>query len=346
MMSSDFNRQCPAGTAAYTVRAGDTLYLIANRFNTTVQTIIAANPGIVPERLFIGQVICVPQVQPPLPACPPGSTTYVIQRGDTLAAIAARFNTTVQVLLDANPGIIPERLYIGQVICVPQPQPVCPIGTSPYEIKSGDTLAAIAGRFNITVRDILNANPGVAPERLYLGQVICVPQPESGEPGCPTMNYYVISRGDTLAIIARIFNVTVQQLINANPGINPYGLYVGQVICIPAAPSAVRITISIAAKTLSLYREGRFVRSYPVATGKPRTPTPRGTFTIVNKQVNPGGPFGTRWMGLSKPHYGIHGTNNPASIGTAASNGCVRMYNDDVNDLFNQVPVGAVVIIY
>ncbi len=290
MMNSYFNRQCPVGTISYTVRAGDSLYLIANRFNSTVQALITANPGIVPERLYIGQVICVPQVQPS--------------------------------------------------------QTVCPIGTSPYEIKSGDTLASIAARFNITVSDILTANPGIVPERLYIGQVICIPQPKSGEPECPTKNYYVIGRGDTLTAIARIFNVTVQQLINANPGINPNIISVGQVICIPAAPSPVRIIISIAAKTLSLYREGRLVRSYPVATGKPTTPTPRGTFTIINKQVNPGGPFGTRWMGLSEPHYGIHGTNNPASLGTAASNGCVRMYNDDVNELFNQVPVGTVVTIY
>ncbi|NLP13649.1 MAG: LysM peptidoglycan-binding domain-containing protein [Clostridium sp.] len=325
------------------MRAGDTLYLIAQRFNTTVQAILAANPSIVPERLYIGQVICVPQAQT---TCPVGSTTYVIRSGDTLAAIARRFNTTVQALLAANPGIVPERLYIGQVICVPQPASGCPIGTSPYEIKAGDTLANIAARFNIPLRDLLNANPGVVPERLYIGQVICIPQPKAEEPSCPTLNFYVIRRGDTLATIAGIFNVTVQQIINVNPGINPYALYVDQVICIPASPSPTRIVISIATKTLSLYREGRLVRSYPVATGKPTTPTPRGTFTIVNKQINPGGPFGTRWMGLSKPHYGIHGTNNPASIGTAASNGCVRMYNEDVNVLFNQVAVGTVVNIY
>lgn len=343
MMNMNFSRQCPSGTAAYTIRAGDTLYLIAQRFNTTVQAILAANPGVVPESLYIGQVICIPQTQP---ICPAGSTTYVVRSGDTLAAIARRFNTTVQALLAANPGIIPERLYIGQVICVPQPVSGCPIGSSPYEIKGGDTLANIAARFNIPLRDLLNANPGVVPERLYIGQVICIPQPQAAEPSCPTLNFYVIRRGDTLATIAGIFNVTVQQIINANPGINPYALYVDQVICIPTSPSPARITISLAAKTLSLYREGRLVRSYPVATGKPTTPTPRGTFTIVNKQINPGGPFGTRWMGLSIQHYGIHGTNNPASIGTAASNGCVRMLNEDVNDLFNQVSVGTVVNIY
>lgn len=343
MMSMDSFRQCPSGTVSYTIRAGDTLYLIAQRYNTTIQAILAANPGIVPERLYIGQVICVPQAQS---TCPAGSTAYVVQSGDNLTAIARKFNTTLQAIVAANPVIVPDKLYVGQVICVPQPVSGCPIGSSPYEIKSGDTIANIAARFNITVKDILNANPGVVPERLYIGQVICIPQPKSQEPSCPTLNFYVVQRGDTLTAIAGIFNVTVQQIINANPGINPNLLNVGQVICIPLSPSPARITISIAAKTLSLYREGKLVKTYPVATGKPTTPTPRGNFTIVNKQVNPGGPFGTRWMGLSIPHYGIHGTNNPASIGTAASNGCIRMYNDDVNELFNQVGVGTVVNIY
>ncbi len=278
--------------------------------------------------------------------CPVGTTSYTVRAGDSLYLIAGKFNTTVQAIIAINPGIDPERLYIGQVICVPQVQPQCPIGTSPYEIKSGDTLFSIAAKFNTTVGDILNSNPGIVPEKLYVGQTICIPQPKSENPGCPTMNYYVVRSGDNLSIISRIFNVTVPQLINANPGLNPNILYVGQVICIPVAPSPVQIIISIAAKTLSLYREGRLIKSYPVAIGKPTTPTPLGTFTIINKQVNPGGPFGTRWMGLSEPHYGIHGTNNPASIGTAASNGCIRMYNDDVNELFNQVPVGTVVTIY
>jgi len=90
--------------------------------------------------------------------------------------------------------------------------------------------------------------------------------------------------------------------------------------------------------------------SYYVAgiesVGKPNTPTPIGTFTIKNKQVNPGGPYGSRWMGLSAPSYGIHGTNNEASIGSAASNGCIRMHRQDVEDLFNYVGVGTVVRIF
>lgn len=81
---------------------------------------------------------------------------------------------------------------------------------------------------------------------------------------------------------------------------------------------------------------------FPVAVGRPSTPTPPGQWTIVQKALNPGGPFGVRWMRLSIPWggYGIHGTNNPASIGKAVSHGCIRLYNSDVIGLYDLVPIG------
>jgi lipoprotein-anchoring transpeptidase ErfK/SrfK len=81
------------------------------------------------------------------------------------------------------------------------------------------------------------------------------------------------------------------------------------------------------------------VRTFPVAIGKMATQTPPGNYTIVNKQPNPGGPFGAYWLGLSKPHYGIHGTNDPSSIGRSVSHGCIRMYNEDVMELASLVPI-------
>ncbi|WP_026677445.1 L,D-transpeptidase [Fictibacillus gelatini] len=106
------------------------------------------------------------------------------------------------------------------------------------------------------------------------------------------------------------------------------------------------IFVSTTRRQLSLFKEGKLVKQYPVGIGKMLTPTPVGTFTIINKSPNPGGPFGVMWMGLSKPHYGIHGTNNPSSIGKYVSHGCIRMYNHDVLELAHTVPIGTPVHIH
>lgn len=108
------------------------------------------------------------------------------------------------------------------------------------------------------------------------------------------------------------------------------------------------ITINTKAHTLTLFRNNNIYRTYKAAVGKASTPTPKGTFKIINRAINPGGPFGSRWLGLNAPNgdYGIHGTNNPSSIGKNVSNGCIRLYNRDVINLANIVSIGTVVKIY
>jgi lipoprotein-anchoring transpeptidase ErfK/SrfK len=108
---------------------------------------------------------------------------------------------------------------------------------------------------------------------------------------------------------------------------------------------AYRIIVDLSDRQLHLLDGNTVVRSFPVGIGKMVTETPTGEFTIVNKQANPGGPYGAFWMGLSKPSYGIHGTNDPSSIGRMVSRGCIRMYNDDVLALTKLVPVGTRVTI-
>ena len=81
--------------------------------------------------------------------------------------------------------------------------------------------------------------------------------------------------------------------------------------------------------------------SCPCAIGKPSTPTPLGHFHIVNRVPLDGRQvYGTHWLGLDKPRYGIHGTNNPDSIGRAVSLGCIRLQNRDVERLYHLVFVG------
>lgn len=106
-----------------------------------------------------------------------------------------------------------------------------------------------------------------------------------------------------------------------------------------------RIIVDLSDRQLYLLDQNRVVRGFPIGVGKMLTATPVGEYTIINKQPNPGGPYGAFWMGLSKPHYGIHGTNDPSSIGHEVSKGCVRMYNEDVLALSKLVPIGTKVTI-
>ena len=125
------------------------------------------------------------------------------------------------------------------------------------------------------------------------------------------------------------------------------------------------IVILRGSNRLRLYESTKLVRTFGVATGEARYPTPTGAFEIVTMQRNPwwypppsdwaadsdpvppgpGNPLGTRWMGISAPYVGIHGTPDSASIGYSASHGCVRMRISDAEWLFQHVKVGTPVFI-
>ncbi|MFA5523237.1 MAG: LysM peptidoglycan-binding domain-containing protein [Tissierellales bacterium] len=172
--------------------------------------------------------------------CPPFAQAYTVKRGDTVSGIAAEFNTTIAVIRFLNPTIDINRIQIGQVICVPRVTvtPTCPNGTV-YTIKAGDTFYTIASEFNITVRQLQQANPLVNPFNLVVGQRICVPVPPSIPeppviPPCIDGTYYSIRPGDTFYSLANRFNVTIRQLQDANPTVDPNSLVVGRIICIPA----------------------------------------------------------------------------------------------------------------
>jgi peptidoglycan hydrolase-like protein with peptidoglycan-binding domain len=109
--------------------------------------------------------------------------------------------------------------------------------------------------------------------------------------------------------------------------------------------SETSILIDRATRTLTVYIGGRFHRQYRVAVGKSETPTPLGDWRVIHRSKDWGTGFGTRWMGLNVPWgiYGIHGTNQPFSIGSFASHGCVRMFNNSVEDLYPLTRLGTVV---
>lgn len=112
-------------------------------------------------------------------------------------------------------------------------------------------------------------------------------------------------------------------------------------------PELLRIVVDRYTQSLTLYEGERPIARFPVAVGKEKTPSPPGEWLVVHKDRGWGGGFGTRWLGLNVPWgiYGIHGTNKPWSIGTFASAGCIRMFNHDVERLWDVVPLRTPVII-
>lgn len=161
---------------------------------------------------------------------------------------------------------------------------------------------------------------------------------------------HLVKKGETLGEIARNYRISLSALINANPTIHPNLIYPGQPITIPHLkdPQSIpyKIDVSIGERTLRLYNNNSLLKTYPIAVGAILSETPIGSFVIVNREPNPGGPFGAMWLSLSKMHYGIHGTNDPSSIGKAVSKGCIRMYNKDVLELSSYVPNGTEVFIH
>jgi len=138
--------------------------------------------------------------------------------------------------------------------------------------------------------------------------------------------------------------------------------FVPTVHSFPEQYEGVYLEINKTTNILNVYLNGDIVYSFKIATGKTNAQTPEGTFKIITKVKDPwylpknipGGdkrnPLGTRWLGLNVPNtggykFGIHGTNNPYSIGHHVSSGCIRMYNRDVEWLYKHIPLNTPVVI-
>lgn len=219
----------------------------------------------------------------------------------------------------------------------------CPEGSVPYTVRAGDTLSRIAEEYNTTVQYILNVNPGIDPNALMINQQICVPTGVQIYPSCPTTNYYVVRTGDTFSSIADYFNVSYRQLLYSNYGIDPQALYLDQILCIPVAPSPVSVHINAERRRLTVYRNGAVLRTYSISAVIPSEPIPKGSFTVLNKQVDTSIGPGARWIGLSGAGLGIRGENTAGFIDVVASGTSIVMSDQNVSELFNLVPVGTTV---
>lgn len=250
-------RICPRGARYYTWQAGDTLQSIAQRNGTTLQAVQLLNPDVDFAAVSIGTEICIPTQSF---TCVSGRA-YSVRAGDTFTSIAEAYGISVYELSERNPGVNPEELMVGQVLCVPsrmnpdvptqpdtpslptpsvpstppviiQPTPACPTGYTRDFVRAGQTYADLLIRHNVSYRAMRAANPRLSPSLLIAGSYYCAP-PAGMRQVCTGLNTYTVQQGETLATLARDLRITQGRLLALNPNLLPTDFTAGAVICIP-----------------------------------------------------------------------------------------------------------------
>lgn len=169
-----------------------------------------------------------------------GTTIYIVAPGDTLARIAAYFNTTIWDIASLNGIYNVNYIYVGQQLIIPgayTPPPITPPPPAPspgggyYIVQRGDTLARIARWYGTTIWALQTANGIPNPNLIYAGMALYIP-PSSPPPPTYVIPYYV-QYGDTVRRIADMYGVSIDAIVSYNNLWNPNYIYVGQLLYIP-----------------------------------------------------------------------------------------------------------------
>lgn len=184
----------------YIVKAGDSLYSIAQKYNTTVEELKRIN-NLDSNQLVIGQRIKLPTIMET------DNNYYIVKVGDTLYSIANKYNMSVNELKSIN-NLVTDNLYVGQKLLLVSNNPM---NDNIYTVKVGDTLYSIAKRYNIPVMDLINAN-NINDNIIVVGQELIIPSDNNVD----SNNIYIVEAGDTLYSIARKYNTTIKDIMDKN----------------------------------------------------------------------------------------------------------------------------------
>ena len=201
----------------YTVKKGDSLWKIANKYNTTVGKLKSAN-NLKTNTLSVGQKLVIPSIS----VSPEVSDTYIVQKGDSLWSIANKFNMTVSELKNLN-NLTNNLLSIGQVLKIKDSSSN---GETTYTVQKGDSLWVIANKYGITTEELKSYN-NLTSNLLSIGQVLKIPQGKTS-----TENIYTVKKGDSLWTIANRYNTTVEKIKVLN-NLTSNLLSIGQQLKIP-----------------------------------------------------------------------------------------------------------------
>ncbi|MDO4542026.1 MAG: SafA/ExsA family spore coat assembly protein [Bacillota bacterium] len=234
------------------VRQGETLYSIANNYGVDLDRLIAVNPQIKdPDMIEVGQKIAIPRR-------PNGNmAVYTVKQGDSLYKIGKKYNLSIESILNANPNIDnADMIYPGESLNIP----------GPHQVQKGETLSSIASLYSVSLNALIAANPQIEdPNRIYPQTMVIIPA-AAGD-SYEDRNFrgvsYIVQPGDTLYEIAKLYHVSLESLIDANPQIqNPDLIYPGQKISVPVGDT--ECTCYLVKEGDSLYK---IARIYGISVG-------------------------------------------------------------------------------
>lgn len=209
----------PAGSNYYTVKKGDSLWSISRKLGVTVAELKQAN-NLSSNLLSVGQNLIIPDAK----ETETDYGEYVVKSGDTLYAIAKKFNTSVDNLKSIN-NTVTDSLAIGQIIKVPTQESESTENI--YIVKKGDSLYSIAKSYNVSVDELKNKNK-LKSNTLSIGQKLVIPNVNSSQEN----EVYTVKKGDSLYSIANRYKTTVDAIMKLN-NLSTTALSIGQKLLLP-----------------------------------------------------------------------------------------------------------------
>jgi LysM repeat protein len=322
---------------SHTVQPGETLFRISQRYGVSVDALAQANGITDVRRIYAGQVLVIPDantsgdfsapvVQNSLVA---GETAYhTVQRGETLATIARRYNMTVDQLIQLNNLTNPNRILTGQQLTIIAPvegttavDPMAPASQAEiaaaapaqqttHTVRPGEYLSQIARMYGVDWNLIAVANGIATPDQIYAGQVLIIP------------------------------NATTQPVAVSDPGI----------LTVTAPPAVVltgrSIIVDLSDSRAYAYENGTPVYSALASTGLPATPTVLGDYAVYRKlesQTMSGPGYylpGVPYILYFYQGYALHGTYWHENFGRPMSHGCVNLRTEDALWFYNFADIG------
>lgn len=240
----------------YTLIEGDTLYSIAQRFHVPLDVLLTNNPGLDPYNLWVGMKICIPTLSENVPhkmAQPMGvvptvaapaipsavempecdGQLYTLREGDNFYVLAKRYNVNLLDLLSANPNMDPYHLEVGSRICIPMPQAIePPLMPVPVPMPVPMPMQPQTMPTPMTMPQQLTMPPQIPiPQQMTMPPQMTIPT-NMNMSGCSGLIHTVCS-GDSLYMISKKYHISLDDLIKANPNLDPYNLRVGMKLCVP-----------------------------------------------------------------------------------------------------------------